>query len=138
MLRRRTITKRQKREASKKRLGILLIFLGMILIAAFLAFLAFFEKKELFVSPLSTDQTSVNTRIEKLLKEKKVNYLSFYTAKDLSFILMLPENREVILDPNKNISEQLSSLQLILSQLKIDGKAFKRLDFRYQKPVITF
>lgn len=138
MLRRRTITKRQKREASKKRLGILLIFLGMILIAAFLAFLAFFEKKELFVSPLSTDQTSVNTRIEKLLKEKKVNYVSFYTAKDLSFILMLPENREVILDPNKNISEQLSSLQLILSQLKIDGKAFKRLDFRYQKPVITF
>lgn len=138
MLRRKTITKRQKRQASKKRLGILLIFLGMILVAAFLAFLAFFEKKELFVSPLSTDQTSVNTRIEKLLKEKKVNYVSFYTAKDLSFILMLPENREVILDPNKDISEQLSSLQLILSQLKIDGKAFKRLDFRYQKPVITF
>ena len=138
MLRRKTITKRQKREASKKRLGILLIFLGMILIAVFLAFFTFFEKKELFVSPLSKDQTSVNTRIEKLLKEKKINYVSFYTAKDLSFILMLPENREVILDPNKNISEQLSSLQLILSQLKIDGKAFKRLDFRYQKPVITF
>ena len=138
MLRRKTITKRQKREASKKRLGILLILLGMILIAVFLAFFTFFEKKELFVSPLSKDQTSVNTRIEKLLKEKKINYVSFYTAKDLSFILMLPENREVILDPNKNISEQLSSLQLILSQLKIDGKAFKRLDFRYQKPVITF
>ena len=104
MLRRKTITKRQKREASKKRLGILLIFLGMILIAVFLAFFTFFEKKELFVSPLSKDQTSVNTRIEKLLKEKKINYVSFYTAKDLSFILMLPENREVILDPNKNIS----------------------------------
>ena len=71
-------------------------------------------------------------------KSKNISYISIETAKDLSLIIKLDKERQVIIDPDKDINQQLSSLQLILSQLKIEGKLFKRLDFRYQKPIISF
>ncbi len=138
MLPAKTITKKQKKQASKKRAGIFLIFVGLALIAVSLFFIAFLEKQPKPISPLSKNQTSVNSIVEKTLKSKNISYISIETAKDLSLIVKLDKERQVIIDPDKDIDQQLSSLQLILSQLKIEGKALKRLDFRYQKPIISF
>lgn len=137
MLPRKTITKRQKKEASKKKLGSVLVFIGLFMIAFSLFFTAYLEKKPKPLSPLSKNQRSVNSVIEEMLKKKEISFQSIDTANDLSIVIMLDKNREVVIDPDKDIEKQLSSLQLILSQLKIEGKSFKRLDFRYQKPIIT-
>lgn len=134
----KTVTKKQKREASKKRIGAFLIFIGLVLITVLLLYAVFFEKVPKPISPLSKNQTSANSIIEKTLKSKNISFISIETAKDLNLIIKLGKDSDVILDPNKDIDQQLSSLQLILSQLKIEGKLFKRLDFRYQKPIISF
>lgn len=134
----KTVTKKQKKEASKKRTGIFLIFIGLVLIVVSLFYITFFEEVPKPISPLSKNQTSVNSVIEKTLKHENIPFISIETSKDLSLIIKLSKDSDVILDPNKDIDQQLSSLQLILSQLKIEGKLFKRLDFRYQKPIISF
>jgi len=133
----RTITKKEKKKASKRRLGIFLIFAGLLFLNLFLVYMAFIEKPKPIVSPLSKNQISSNASFEKKLKEKNISYESFSTVKDLTYKILLKSGGEVIIDPSKNIDQQLSSLQLILSQLKIEGKALKRLDFRYQKPIIS-
>lgn len=138
MLPKKSVTKRQKKEASKKRLGLILTFAGLVMIATSLFYVAFLEKNPKPISPLSKNQISSNVLIEKKLKEKNISFKSIETSKDLSTSIKLKDDQEVIIDPNKNIDQQLSSLQLILSQLKIEGKSFKRLDFRYQKPIISF
>lgn len=138
MLPRKIITKRQKKEQSRKKLGLILLFVGLVLISASLSFSAFLEKPDKPISPLSKDQSSVNSKIEKALRDKKIPYISVTTLKDLNYQILLDNKTEVIINSNKDIIEQMSSLQLILTQLKIEGKSFKRLDFRYQKPVISF
>lgn len=138
MLPRKTITKRQKKEASKKKLGTVLVFIGLFMIALSLFFTAYLEKKPKPLSPLSKNQKSVNSALEESLKKKNISFQSIDTANDLSIVVKLDKNKEVVIDPDKDIGEQLSSLQLIIAQLKIEGKSFKRLDFRYQKPIITF
>ena len=134
----RTVTKREKKEASKKRLGILLVFLGLVGLNLILVYSAFLEKPKPIVSPLSKNQVSSSEIIEKKLKESGVRYKNFSTEKDLTYLVKLDPNGEVALDPQKDVDKQLSSLQLILKQLKIEGKTLKRLDFRYEKPIITF
>jgi cell division septal protein FtsQ len=137
MIFKRTVTKREKKKASKRRLGIILIFIGLLALNFSLVYMAFFEKPKPIVSPLSKNQISSNATVEKKLKERNIVYTSFTTEKDLNYKIKLESGGEVIIDSGKNIDQQLSSLQLILKQLKIEGKALKRLDFRYQKPIIT-
>ncbi len=132
------LTKKQKKEVSRKRLGIILIFLGLLIIASILFFLAFLEKDPPIVNPLSKDQTSNGKLIMNSLREKKIPYKDLETTKSLLYKIKFEDNAEAIIDPKKDLEEQITSLQLILSQLKIEGKAFKRLDFSYQKPIISF
>ncbi len=138
MLPRRTLTKKQKKKIFRKRLGIILIFLGLLIIALMLFYLAFLEKDPPIINPLSKDQTSTGKTISQALRERKIQYKDLETTKDLKYKIKFEDNAEAIIDPKKDIDEQITSLQLILSQLKIEGKAFKRLDFSYQKPIISF
>jgi hypothetical protein len=134
----RTITKKQKKRAYKKRLGILLIFIGLLLVNFILIYLAFLEKPKPIISPLSKNQQTSIKQIELSIKNKNIEYISVSTQKDSNYIIKLKNGAEVILDSGKNIDQELSSLQLILSQLKIEGKTLKRLDFRFQKPIIVY
>lgn len=138
MIFKKTVTKKEKKAASKKKLGLLLIFIGLVAVNFMLVYTAFIEKPKPIISPLSKDQISSNEIVENKIKDSRVLYDSFSTEKDLSYKIQLKGGGEVIIDPNKDIDEQLSSLQLVLKQLKIEGKVLKRLDFRYQKPIITF
>ena len=57
---------------------------------------------------------------------------------DGSFAVTLQDGGEVILSSKKDIGSQLTSLQLVLSRLTIEGKKLKRLDFRFDNPVVEF
>jgi hypothetical protein len=70
----------------------------------------------------------------------QANHISFgkITAQDsTTFVVVIPENGEVIISSQKDITGQVASLQLILARLTMEGKHFSRLDFRYAKPVIV-
>jgi hypothetical protein len=138
MIFRRTVTKKEKRKAYKKRLGILLIFVGLLLVNFIFIYFAFLEKPKPIISPLSKNQTTSLKQIEIMLQKYKIEYISISTQKDLNYLVKLKNGAQIVLDPSKNIDQELSSLQLILSQLKIEGKTLKRLDFRYKKPIIVF
>lgn len=138
MLQQKTTTKREKRRIIRKKTGLILIVVGLFFILISLFSIKFLTNNPLFVSPLSESQDSITSRLEKELKKNKINYIGIQVNDDLSYSVKLNEKEEIIIDSKKDILYQLSSLQLIASQLKIEGKTFSRLDFRYKKPVITF
>lgn len=138
MLPRKTLTKKQKKHNFRKRLAVGIFFVGLMVSVAALFYFAFLQKPTEFLNPLSKDQTSAGIKIAEMLKEKNIAYKSVSTSKDLTYKILLSKDSEVIIDPKKSIELQLSSLQLILKRLKIEGKMFRRLDFRYQKPIISF
>lgn len=133
---RKIVTKKEKKKVTKKKFSVILIIIGLLLIVVPLFYFALLEDKPIYINPLAKDQTSKNMQIEKMLKSKNIEFISVSTANDLSYVIKLNNESEVIIDPNKDLAQQLSSLQLITSQLKIEGKAFKSLDFRYKKPII--
>lgn len=138
MIFRKTVTKREKKKEARKKLGLLLFFVALIVLNILLIYKAFIEKPKPIINPLAQNQVSSTGEIEKKLKESKIEYTSLTTEKDLNFLIKLKGGGEVIIDSGRSIDEQFSSLQLILSQLKIEGRALARLDFRYEKPIITF
>lgn len=76
--------------------------------------------------------------IKSLLKKEKIQFLAVSVASDSSYLVYLQGGAEAIISPKKNLLEQVRSLQIVLSRLTIEGKRFKSLDFRFEKPVISF
>ncbi len=113
--------------------GIFLLFCSI-----YLAFLIFFPKKALFISPLALQKTTHKNEISDLLQESGIVFTSVENAEDSSYLVTLKDGEQVIISKNKNVQNQISSLQLILSRLTIEGKRFRSLDFRYDKPVVSF
>ncbi len=127
------------------------ILLAWIIFGVFsylLVMLVFLEK-QLFVSPIpilfsKSQQLNVyassfltTIAIEALLEKNQIAFENVYYMQDDTYIVLLPDGEEVVLLANKSIEQQISSLQLIASRLTIEGKRFSRLDFRFNKPVIT-
>jgi len=133
---RKVVTKKDKKRAIRNKSLLIIISIGLMLLLIPLVYLSFFNKEPLFISPLSKNQNSNISQLESMLSEKNIKYSDVSTSKDLSFLIILEDGNEVIVDPNKDIEQQLSSLQLIISQLTIEGKTFKKLDFRFEKPFI--
>lgn len=85
-----------------------------------------------------TKKTGLTSQqIEAILKSKNISYVSVNVNSDTIHITV-DEKSDVLFSSTKNIVEQVTSLQLIVSRLTIEGKRFKRLDFRYNKPVVVF
>jgi hypothetical protein len=74
--------------------------------------------------------------IEKALRLKKIEYASIVKY-DNSYTIKLSDSEDVILSSQKDLAEQISSLQYILFRLTMEGKQFARLDLRFEKPVVV-
>ncbi|MCL6096492.1 MAG: DUF4988 domain-containing protein [Patescibacteria group bacterium] len=118
----------------------LLAFVGMLVLlgAVYLSFLLFLPKKALLINPLAKSTNTRYYQIGDLLQKSGIVFSSIERRQDASYVINLKDGGEVILTENKNVQNQISSLQLILSRLTIEGKRFKSLDFRYDKPVVLF
>jgi len=53
-------------------------------------------------------------------------------------LFTLREGHEIVFTSKKEIEKQIFSVPIILRQLKIEGKKFKRIDVRFDKPIIKF
>lgn len=135
----------KRKRTSKVSRVLIVIFLSLITVFIILFFLKLFQllktNKNLFISPIPVGQKinkSGFKKIEELLSKNNISFSSITLATDSSFLVKLTNDEEAILASDKPIENQISSLQLVLSRLTIEGKRFIRLDFRFDKPIITF
>jgi hypothetical protein len=119
-----------------------LIFLVTLALLAVL-----FIRRESLISPLAEERRQVlaeakkadrdTSHIRSYLKEKQIAYATIERLSGTAYLVSLKTGEEVFISEDKDILKQLTSLQLILARLTMEGKQASRLDFRYDKPVVT-
>jgi len=93
-----------------------------------------------YISPLSKRVLSgqdSTTAIEEGLKKYKIPFNRVTSASQSAYIIFLASGEEVTVTSKKSLDIQLSSLQLILSRLTIEGKRVFGLDLRFDKPIMV-
>lgn len=134
---------KKRKRSNNKVLGVL-FFLLVFLIGLFVVLQNTLPKK-IVISPIPQGVLSNNTlktdntfnALLVVLKKNNINFTAISEYNKNSILVRLSSGEEVIFSQYKNFELQTSSLQLILSRLTIEGKRFSRLDFRFEKPVIT-
>lgn len=100
-----------------------------------------YENKKTFISAVPKQnldqQTETINTILGVLKEKHITFSGVFVFDSASYLVKLASGEEVFLASGKSLVEQVSSLQLILSRLTIEGKRVSRVDFRFDTPVLT-
>jgi len=77
----------------------------------------------------------------KLLEElKKINIkINTIDIKNEDMILFnLDDKKEIVFTSRKEIEKQIFPILIILKQIKVEGKKYKRIDVRFDKPIIKF
>ena len=130
--------KRQKIRKRKKLVKILLAF--FILIGFYLILISYLSHstKTVVINPLSLKNTKQFDKLSQILTAKNIAFLRIEQESDLSYKISIKDNGVVFISDKKDLSGQIDSLQLILNRLTIEGKRFKILDFRFDKPVISY
>ena len=99
------------------------------------------QKRNVYISPLSkqnqNEQTNNVNTIKTLLTEKNLSVSVVSPFDDTSYYVKLATGEEAFFSSKKSLVDQVSSLQLVLSRLTIEGKHVLRIDFRFDTPVIT-
>jgi len=143
----RRVSRFTRREREKRRFFLGILLFSVVIIGFFGSLLTMYLKRPKYISPIpsssfkqqikAVDTQTQTSDITKKLSENHVSYASVIANVD-SYDVMLADGSEIIFSMSKNIDNQISSLQLILSHLTIEGKRIGRLDFRFDNPVIVF
>lgn len=140
----RRVLKKDQKQYTKKQILFFSLLSGVLGVVLILAGMIVLSKEPIFTSPLpllrpfggSSEKDESKQQIEKFVKEEQLSVKEIQQVSKTVYKLKLEENGEVLLTSERDISEQLASLQRIVSRLTMEGKKFKRLDLRYDKPVI--
>ena len=133
--------RRLKREKAKHRIKIffiILLFLTIIVVVTEYLYINFSFGRATFISPIAKESKSKMASLESTLDKNNIFYNSVNLGPDGSFVVDLKIGGEVILSSKRELGSQLTSLQLMLSRLTIEGKKLKVLDFRFDNPVVSF
>lgn len=142
---RKRLLKKEKKQRFKKLYLISIIFSGIMGVSMMVIGVLLILNEPLFTSPIpmlqswkeSRENESVEVEIEKGLKGKSIQFTEITRESSTRYRIVLEDNGEVFIDPRKGVAEQLSSLQVILSSLTMEGKRFKRLDLTFDRPIIV-
>lgn len=137
LLRKRRINKYN----SKKGIKIILItilFIGLIVTFFSYLYINFYINTYGFISPMSIDKDSLLVKVEEGLEKQNISFGKVTTNSDGSLSVKLRDESEIIFSSKKSVASQITSLQLMLSRLTIEGKKLKSLDFRFDNPVVSF
>lgn len=74
----------------------------------------------------------------KLSQEHQIKVINIAPYDQESFQVVLGESIQVLIGDNRKVEDIVSSLQLILRRFKIEGKQISSIDYRFEKPVISF
>lgn len=96
-----------------------------------------------FLAPKATTEVSeknqtAEAQLKQALKDNKFDYLSFVTTKEKDFEVRLATGPVIFFSGKKDYASQVSSLQTLIGKAKIDNKAIKRIDFRFEKIIEEF
>lgn len=138
------LTRNDRRNKGTYLLKKAVIFWIVCLFIAFLASVSFlfFEKfnRIPYVSPLSQqtqEQANDINTLKSLLSKKSIAFLFVAPIDSSSYLITLIAGEQVVITTKKSLVDQVSSLQLVLSRLTIEGKRVSRIDFRFDTPVLT-
>ena len=137
---------RNIRRKSKRKYILILFFFVLFAISGIgLSFLPWFSgapyvspipKTLLFGKNIPFFREDPESQLKKALLEAHIQFSSISAMSDASYSVMLENGEEILFSTKKSFTGQISSLQLILSRLTIEGKRFALLDVRFDKPVI--
>ncbi len=121
--------------------SVILGIAAAVFIALYFFFLVYRSKN--YVSPLpfafSSSQKKLSAHeVKDMLRKKSIPVLDIISETDQALRLKLGKGEEVVFSRTKDIEEQVSSLQLMLSRFTIEGKQVSLIDFRFDKPVVVF
>lgn len=128
------------RKRRKTKSGLIIIFLSLLLVSVS-SILYYRLGRPTFISPLSKgdlSDSSLAESIETLLGKSNIAFSEVKNSTDSSVLVTLANGGTVLFSSKKSFKEQVSSLQPILSRLTIEGKRFKNLDLRFDKPSVTY
>jgi len=114
-----------------------------ILVVNFLAFLFLIGRQAISVYFLKKpgDILHPTVNLEKKLKEKLKDYQLDQEA-DISIkpnmIILKIDQSKIFLDKSKDIDQQLKTLQVIISQDRMEGRRAKIIDLRYKNPIARY
>lgn len=139
--------RRRKPGKFRKTLFIVIIIL-LLITSGFFAFYyyTFLSKKVISPVPIASRNDHLLAevkappmeKIKLLLKDKRIVFSSISISSDSAYLVLLPHGEEIFFSSKKDLPSQVSSLHLILTRLTIEGKEFRRLDLRFDKPIIVF
>lgn len=96
-----------------------------------------------FTSPLpngfaQAKLTEVDKKIVDELKREGIEVRKIDSSIPSEYHIFLKDNGEVILSSEKDLAEQIDSLQFILNRLTMEGRSsFIKLDLRFERPVVV-
>lgn len=130
-----------KKEKIRKRYKIFIFVFIFFTIGVFILEILYFNfsfGRVVYISPVAKHKQSQISFLENSLEKAGILFTNVNAQADGSFKINLKDGSEVILSSKKDIKAEVSSLQLILSRLTIEGKKLKTLDLRYNRPIISF
>ena len=139
--------KRIRKRKLRKVYGYLFISSGLFCLVLALCMSVFYitHPKARLISPLSAVNTMVFgtsdnqfiMQVQQLCQTYNLACNNFTSSNDdtISFEV---EDHKIVLSTKKSISQEMASLQLTIRQLTMEGKEFRGLDFRYDRPVISY
>ena len=141
--------KKRKRNIFFQRILVLCAIISCVIIVFEIIFFTTQLQKPKFLSPLpfagtykkvlaAITSSNPKNELSELLEKDAIKFTSINTYNDGSFLVKLEKGEEVLISSKKSIKLQVSSLQLILSRLTIEGKQIAKLDLRFDNPVIVF
>lgn len=146
-----SITNVGTKRKTKAKLKKFIVISGFFVIISLISFVGILTtvslRKKTIITPLVSEALSTlskkteDTSLEKLaekLKKANIAFSDIAYATDSGVIVSLKTDNMLRFSKEKSYDKQISSLQLILGSLTIEGRQFLSLDFRFEKPLIVF
>lgn len=130
--------KKEKIKSRTKTVFIVLFFLSALLILIEYLFLNFSFGRTPYISPISKNQISSIIDLEKMLEKSNILFKNVSNNYDGNLVVELSDGGLITFSQKKDLKNQISSLQLVLSRLTIEGKKLKSLDFRFNNPIVSY
>lgn len=91
---------------------------------------------EIEVSQFQEKEVKAALRAIELLGKHSLEFERLEITSGNQIVVLFPETKAFL--PLEELGDKIASLQIILSQAKIEGKLPSKVDLRFKKPVITF
>src|SRR3989344_3995197 len=130
--------KKEKSSRSTKLAFMLGLFIFVFLAGILVFVYIFYSNSSSYLNPLAVNKNSPKIKIEDMLEASNIKITRSVIGSQDFLEVDLKDVGKVIFSSKKDLKKQITSLQLMLSRLTIEGKKLKILDFRYDNPVVSF